>query len=160
LYKHIFHKIFNSLLKIYKFYLFIHAIGLYLSKFKMYIIRSISVSFWGNRLKSSVMTLKYTEIKSYIHLKVTKVKGHDLSWSCILCTESIIWKNNDEVLTICMSARLLVNLVRWFRLNLVLICWHYISWTNLIFSSYVCLYTFPFNVSLTIIENWRRYKYS
>jgi hypothetical protein len=135
-------------------------LGLYLSKFKRYIVRSISVSFWVNRLKYSAMTLKYTEIKNHIHLKVTKVKGHDLSWPCILCTRSIIWTNNDEVLTGSISARFLVNLVRWFRLNLVLICWHYISWTNLIFGSYVCLYTFPFNVSLTLIENWSRYIYS
>lgn len=140
-------------------YLFIQM-GLYLSKFKSYIVRSISVSFWANRLKSSVMTLKYTEIKNYIHLKVTKVKDHDLSWPCILCTKSILWTNNDEVLTVCISAPFLVNLVRWFRLNLVLIFWHYFSWTNFILASYVCLYTCPFNVSLTRIENRSRYIYS
>jgi len=117
-------------------YLFVQ-LGLYLSKFKRYIVNSISVSFWTNRLKYSVITLKYTEIKNYIHLKVTEVKGHDLSWLCILCTKSIIWTNNDEVLTVCISARLFVNLVRRFWLNLVLICWYYISWTNLIFGLYV-----------------------
>jgi len=133
---------------------------LYLSKFKRYVVRSISVSFWANRLKSSVMTLKYTEIKNYIHWKVTKVKGRDLSWSCILCTRVIIWTNNDEVLTVCITAHLLVNLVRWFQLNSVLIFWHYIPWTNLIFGSYVCLYTFPISVSLILNGNWIRDIYS
>lgn len=95
LHKHIFHKIFINLLKIYKSYLFMQF-GIYLSKSKRCIVISVSVSFWANRLKSSVMSLKYSEVKNYIHLKVIKVKGHALSWPCILCTKSIIWTNNKK----------------------------------------------------------------
>jgi hypothetical protein len=155
LHKHIFHNIFNCLLKIYKIYLFMQ-LGLYLSKFKSCKVRWISVSSWTNRLKSSVMTLKYTEIKNYIHLKVTKVKGHDLSGPCIPCTKSIIWMNNDEILTVCISVRLHVNLYRWFRLKLLLMLeLHFLDefdfWLIRVSAQ------FPFNVSLKITENWSRY---